>query len=88
MSHTNNLPNHTKSRLENLINFSGQLRYKYANVMQQPDLVSCGLFTIAYATDIAFNISPENSIYNVPLMRQHLRDCLTHNYLSPFPKII
>jgi len=65
MSHNNNLPNNTKSQLENRINFSGQLRYRYANVMQQPNSVSCGLFTTAYATDIAFNISPKDSIYNI-----------------------
>jgi len=91
MSHNNNLskkPNNTKSRLENLINFSCQLQYRYANVGQQPDSISYGSLTIAHAIDIAFNILPEDSIYNVPLMRQHLRDCLNHNYLTPFLKII
>jgi len=88
MSHNNNLPNNTKSQLENLINFSSQLRYRYTNLMQQPNSVSCGLFTIDYANDIAFDISSKDSISNIPLMRQHIKDCLNHNYLTPFSKII
>ncbi len=34
--------------------------------MQQLDGSSCGLFTITYATDITFELNPEQSIYNVP----------------------
>jgi hypothetical protein len=38
------------------------LNYTYANVMQQLDQSSCGLFTIAYVVDIAFNIDVQNQI--------------------------
>jgi hypothetical protein len=38
-----------------------QISYKYASVMQQINSSSCGLFTIAYATNITFGIDPENS---------------------------
>jgi Ulp1 family protease len=33
------------------------LNYTYANVMQQPNQSSCGLFVIVYAIDISFNIN-------------------------------
>jgi hypothetical protein len=33
---------------------------KYANVMQQINSSSCGLFTIPYATNITFEIDPKN----------------------------
>jgi hypothetical protein len=36
------------------------LNYIYANVMQQPDQSSCGLFVIAYVIDIAFNLNVKN----------------------------
>jgi hypothetical protein len=36
--------------------------------MQQPNSSSFGLFTVAYATDITFEINPGKSIYNVPQM--------------------
>ncbi len=40
-----------------------QLLLKYANVMQQIDSSSCGLFTITYAINIAFGIDPKKSKY-------------------------
>jgi hypothetical protein len=42
-----------------------QLLYKYAIVMQQINNSSCGLFTIAYAIDIAFGINPKKSKYTL-----------------------
>jgi len=36
--------------------------------VQQIDNSSCGLFTIAYATDITFVIKPKQSRYIVPQM--------------------
>ncbi len=33
------------------------LNYTYTNVMQQPNQLSCDLFVIAYAINIAFNIN-------------------------------
>ncbi len=40
-----------------------QLLFKYANVMQQIDSSSCGLFTITYAINITFGIDPKKSKY-------------------------
>ena len=60
--------------------------YKYANVLQQPDDSSCGVFALAYATDIAYKINLETSIYNISDMRQHLRDYITQSKIIPFPK--
>jgi Ulp1 family protease len=33
------------------------LNYIYANIMQQPDHSSCGLFVIAYVVDITLNLN-------------------------------
>jgi hypothetical protein len=70
----------TTLKISKLLNID-HLNYIYANVMQQPDLSSCdhsscGLFVIAYAIDIAFNLNVEKSKYVVFQMRQHLRNCL------------
>ncbi len=59
------LSNDTIQLLTNIINIKHFL-YLYANVMQQLDGSSCGLFTITYATNITFELNPEQSIYNVP----------------------
>lgn len=79
------LPHDIYHKLQQLMP-SLTFHYKYANVMQQPDNSSCGVFTLAYATDIAYQINPETSIYNVSNMRSHLRDCITQSKLIPFPK--
>ncbi len=62
------------------------LLYSYANVMQQLDSSSCGLFTIAYATNITFELNLEKSIYNVPQMQSHLHNNINNKTISPFPK--
>ncbi len=54
--------------------------------MQQPNNSSCGLFTIAYATNIAFELNPKKSIYNVPEMQLHLHNNINNKTISPFPK--
>ncbi len=62
------------------------LNYTYANVMQQPNQSSFGLFVIAYATDIALNINLKNSKYAVSKMKQHLKICLNQNNSLLFQK--
>ncbi len=63
------------------------LNYICANVMQQLDQSSCGLFVIAYVVDIAFNLHIKKSRYVVYKMRQHLKNCLNAKYITSFPKI-
>jgi hypothetical protein len=41
------------------------LLYTYANVMQQPNGSSCGLFTIAYTIDIVVGFNLKQFIYIV-----------------------
>ncbi len=45
-----------------LINVKNLL-YIYVNLMQQIDISSCGVFTIAYAIDIGFGFNLEKSQY-------------------------
>ncbi len=58
MPRIKNLPSDTIQLLCKLINVNNLL-HTYANVMQQIDNSSCGVFTIAYATDIAFGFDPK-----------------------------
>ncbi len=54
--------------------------------MQQPNNSSCGLFTIAYAINITFELYLEKSIYNVSQMRSHLHNNINNKIIFPFPK--
>jgi hypothetical protein len=62
MPMTKKLLNNTIHLLCKLINMN-YLLYTYANVMQQIDNSSCGVFTITYAIDIAFKFDFEKFQY-------------------------
>ena len=45
----------------------------------------CGLFSIAYATDLAYGNNPASYRYKQELLRSHLEAGLCNNSLLPFP---
>ena len=48
--------------------------------------VDCGLFAIAYATDLAIGNNPAEIMYDQCEMRNHLLNCLQSNKIKPFPR--
>ena len=56
-------------------------------VQQQKNGADCGLFSIAFATSLAFGEDPSNSTCNSAALRPHLIKCLTSGRIAPFPKI-
>ncbi len=63
------------------------LLYTYANVMQQIDNSSCGVFTITYATNIMFGFDPKKSQYVLTQMRSHLQNSINKNTSIPSQNI-
>ena len=55
-------------------------------VQQQANGVNCAVFAIAYVTSLVFGENPSLCSYNVPLMSQHLVNCLEKEMMNPFPK--
>ena len=53
----------------------------------QTGAYDCGVFAIAYATDIAYSLDPVNSLFRQGRMRRHLilYQCLNAGRLTPFP---
>lgn len=47
----------------------------------------CGLFSLAFATDLCHGIDPTNQKYNQGSMRQHYVNCLANGAMSPSPKL-
>ncbi len=82
---TNALANDVMQLFLKLTN-AEQLLYKYASVMQQINSSLCGLFTIAYATNIAFGIDPKKFKYILSQMQLHFQNNINNKYLFPFPK--
>nr|XP_047124266.1 uncharacterized protein LOC105849580 [Hydra vulgaris] len=62
------------------------LRILIEPTQQQQNGSDCGLFAIAYATDILFGINPVDSNYDHTKMRAHLVDCFRQNLMSTFPQ--
>jgi len=82
---TNALANDVMQLFLKLTN-AEQLLYKYASVMQQINSSSCSLFTIAYATNIAFGIDPKKFKYILSQMQLHFQNNINNKYLFPFRK--
>jgi hypothetical protein len=54
---------------------------------QQAGTSDCGLFAVAFATDICHGRDPTKSNYDQSKMGTHLRKCLEAGKLTPFPQL-
>ena len=59
-------------------------------IIQHTNSSDCGVFAIAYLTDLCFNNFEfnANTRYKIPDMRSHLLNCLEEKKMSPFPRIV
>ena len=58
---------------------------EWANVQRQPNGNDCGIFAIAFATALCKGQNPEDQLFDVTQMRQHLHACIEKEKLQPFP---
>ena len=63
-----------------------ELRIISKVVQQQGNGYDCGIFAIAFATDIAYNRKPEQRTYNQSVMRKHLLAQLENETMTPVPQ--
>ncbi|XP_078692236.1 polycystin-1-like protein 2 isoform X2 [Branchiostoma floridae x Branchiostoma belcheri] len=56
-------------------------------VQRQENFVDCGLFTIAWAVDIAEGQDVSRVLYDNRKMRSHLEMCFKQGRLTPFPRL-
>ena len=47
--------------------------------------VDCGVFAIAFATDLAFGLNPASHHYEQDELRPHFIECLKSEQMAPFP---
>ena len=57
----------------------------FANVSKQSGSKDCGLFSVAYITDIAFGLDPSFQVYKQSEMRGHFLKCTEQKKMEPFP---
>ncbi len=60
--------------------------FDLANVQQQLNSWDCGLFSVAYTTELVHGQSPCNAIFDVSLLRSHLLECFGKGTLTRFPQ--
>lgn len=56
-----------------------------ANVSKQSGAYDCGLFAIAFITDIVFGRNPCFQVYKQGEMREHFLKCIEQKKMEPFP---
>ena len=56
-----------------------------AKVQKQEGFDDCGLFALAFATTLCFNLNPINLIFDQIKMRDHYKNCIQSNTVTMFP---
>lgn len=64
----------------------GSLRVDICHVAIQEGSNDCGLFAIAYATELAHGGDPAKVVYSQGEMRSHFIKCLENGIPTPFPR--
>ncbi|XP_022100265.1 uncharacterized protein LOC110984395 [Acanthaster planci] len=65
---------------------SSTLEVRLPRMHRQRGSSDCGVFALAYATEVAFQGNPELVVYEQRRLRQHLQECLEFREMRPFPK--
>ena len=63
-----------------------ELRIISKAVQQQGNGYDCGIFAIAFATDVTYIHKPEQRTYNQSVMRKHLLARLENETMTAFPQ--
>lgn len=61
------------------------IQLHFPAVQKQSGSSDCGLFALAFATSIVFNVRPEECLFEQRLMRSHLTSCFEERNISMFP---
>ena len=56
-----------------------------ADVQKQNNTFDCGLFSLAFATSICYNIDPTNLYFNEKSLRLHFNKCIANRAVEQFP---
>jgi len=81
------LPEDAKMQIAGIIcSQKATIECKLHEVQNQQGTSDCGLFAIAFATDLVYGNEPASYKYDQTKLRQHYLNCLSKNVMTPFPK--
>ena len=69
-----------------LMHTGGSILFTNEKVQKQINSSDCGLFALAFATDLCHGIDPVTQAYDQEKMRAHYVNCLDSLEMVPFPK--
>ena len=69
-----------------LMHTGGSILFTNEKIQKQINSSDCGLFALAFATDLCHGIDPVTQSYDQEKMRAHYVDCLDSLEMVPFPK--
>lgn len=69
-----------------LMHTGGSILFSNEKVQKQINSSDCGLFALAFATDLCHGIDPVTQSYDQEKMRAHYVNCLDSLEMVPFPK--
>ena len=74
-----------RKQIECLVGEGYLTKINAVKVQNQTNGFDCGVFAVAFATALACHIAPETVEFNIPKMREHLKDCFDDHSFTPFP---
>lgn len=75
----------TKKIVQSLFKVKENVTLKFVHCQKQKGSKDCGVFSIAFATAIAFKVNTHKLKLDQQSMRCHLVKCLHNKCMSPFP---
>ena len=64
---------------------SSRITTRFHKTQSQIGSSDCGVFAIAFATDLAFGLKPASHHYEQDKLRPHFLECLKSEQMTPFP---
>lgn len=64
---------------------SSRITTRVPKTQSQMGSSDCGVFAIAFATDLAFGLNPASHYYEQDKLRPHFIECLKSQQMTPFP---
>ena len=68
-----------------ILHTGSEVTFVYEKVQKQLGSSDCGLFALAFATDLCHGLDPTKQSYNQEMMPRHFVSCLEKGKMTPFP---
>ena len=75
----------TEMLISRLVPEEPEIKVDVMKLTKQIGSNDCGLYAIAIATALAYEVDPSTSLFEQNIMRTHLANCFMRQHLAQFP---